>query len=294
MKAVHRSYVLLHLSIILWGFTAIIGALITLSSGALVWWRVGITSVILFLWPRIRRELFGLSLKMITNYAWIGVMVAVHWVCFFASVKYANASIALITMSMTALFTAFIEPVILKYRINRLDIGLSILVIPAMALTMYEFEENMIVGFWLGIVAAFLLAYFTVLNRKLISGSSPETITFIEMAAAWLFLSILAPFFIYFQPDLQLLPNSQDLLYLSVLSIACTILPFILHLEALKHISAFATNLVINLEPVYGLILAIFILREHKELNTTFYIGASIIIGIVMAYPFVIRKQSKL
>ena len=126
-------------------------------------------------------------------------------------------------------------------------------------------------GFWLGILAALLLAYFTVLNRKYITDADPVTITFIEMTAAWVFLSVAGLVMLPFYELSGYWPDQSDLIYLVILSIGCTVLPFILHLEALKHISAFTTNLVINLEPIYGLILAVIILKEHRELNTGFF-----------------------
>lgn len=251
----------------------------------MVWWRVGITGLILLLWPGVRRVLPKLSKKVIRQFIWIGILVGLHWVCFFASVKYANASTALITMSLTALFTALIEPFILHTKLEKLGITLSILVVPAMILITQGLDGNMQLGFWLGIVAAFLLAYFTVLNRKYITGADPVTITFIEMTAAWLFITLFLPLAFYIWPHEPFFPGSTDIILLLILSIGCTVLPYILHLEALKNISALTTNLAINLEPVYGMILAAVILKEHEELGVNFYVGASILLVIIFAYP---------
>ena len=291
MKALQRSYLLLHISIVLWGFTAILGALISLSSTVMVWWRVGITGCLLFIWPGVRKGLKILSRQDTIRFTWIGILVGLHWVAFFASVKYANASTALITMSLTALFTALLEPFLLRSKLERYDIGLSILVIPAMLLITDGFEGEMRLGFWLGVLAAFLLAYFTVLNRKYITRAGPITITFIEMTTAWLFLSLLLPFLFYCWPETRMLPSTPDVIYLLILAIGCTILPFALHLEALKHITAFATNLIINLEPVYGLVLAALILKEYQELGQQFYLGAGLLLIIVFTYPFVKKKK---
>lgn len=221
----------------------------------------------------------------------IGVIVAIHWLCFYGSIKLANASVALITMSTTALFTALIEPHIFKWQLNFTDILLSILVIPAMYLTTYDFSTDMLWGFWLGIVSALLLAYFTILNRKLISEASPEVITFLEMGSSWLFLSICSFLLFVIETDYPVIPQNSDIIYLIVLSLGCTILPFVLHLKALKHISAFATNLIINLEPVYGIVMAAIILKEYRELNVKFYLGVIIIVLIVMMYPLLNSKK---
>lgn len=245
----------------------------------------------MFLWPGILNQVRRLPKSTIIKFIKIGIIVAVHWLCFYGSIKLANASVALITMSSTALFTALIEPYVFKKRLNPIDVFLSILVIPAMYLTTYDFDSNMLLGFWLGILSAVLLAYFTILNRKLITHASPEVITFLEMGSSWFFLSLCSGLLLFTDVSYPLLPNSTDIFYLITLSLGCTILPFVLHLKALKHISAFATNLIVNLEPVYGIVMAAIILKEYRELNARFYIGVIIIIVIVMLYPLLNRSR---
>ncbi len=285
MNQVQRSYLLLHLSVLFWSFTAILGDLISLSASVLVWWRVGLTALILLFWPKMISMVRRLDKVLLKRYFIIGSLIAIHWVCFYASVKMANASVALITMSTTAFFTAIIEPLVFKTSINKLDVMMSLLIVPAMFLTTAGFQGDMIVGFWMGIVAAIVLAYFTVLNRRDIGEVSPVCITFIEMASAWIFLSICSLLIFAFLDDTAWLPTQLDWVYLLVLSAFCTVLPFVMHLMAMKYVSAFTTNLVINLEPVYGIVLAIIILKEHKELNFQFYIGVVLILFIVMTYP---------
>lgn len=290
---VRQAYILLHISIFLWGFTAILGDLIGLSAGVLVWWRVALSSVFLSFWPDLIVKVKRLDAKDRRRFIYIGVLVGLHWLCFYGSIKMANASVALITMSSTALFTAIIEPRVFNTKFSGIDIGLGILVIPAMYLIYYTFEGDMLIGFWLGILAAILLAYFTILNRKYMGQTEPMVVTFIEMASSCIFLTFLAPVLLLIDGGADyLIPNLSDGFYLIVLSIGCTILPFVLHLKALKHISAFTTNLIVNLEPVYGIIMAALILKDFKELNVNFYIGVAIIILIVMIYPIVLKQRS--
>lgn len=293
MKVEHKAYVYLHIAVLLWGFTAILGDLIQLNAISLVWWRVALTSLILFFWPGLVKQLRALEWRLIKRYTFIGFLVGLHWICFYGSIKLANASTALIAMSTTALFTAFLEPLMTGKKLAALDIILSLLIVPAMALTVYGFKGTMLLGFWVGIGAAFLAAYFAVLNKKSIDLASSELITWIEMVAASILLSIILPIVFYWQPDIAFVPSYKDLGLLLVLSIFCTILPYILHLKSLEQISAFASNLIVNLEPVYGILMAIFILKEHKELNGQFYLGVSIIILIIMIYPYLKRVTRK-
>jgi drug/metabolite transporter (DMT)-like permease len=147
-------------------------------------------------------------------------------------------------------------------------------------------------GFWAGLAAALLAATFGTLNKKMVAKAHPYEITFLELGSAWIFLSLLLPFFFSQNPGLVFWPNLLDLGYLLVLSLLCTTLPYILSLRALHHLSAFGANLVINLEPVYGIALAWLILKENKELSPGFYWGVLIILAAVFSYP-VIKKRVK-
>lgn len=288
-----RAFVLLHVSIVLWGFTAILGALISLTAFELVWQRVAITSAFLLFWPGMIQKLRNLPWKDVSHFGMIGVIIGIHWLCFYGSIKLANASIALITMSTSALFTAFLEPLFTKSKVNKTDLILSMLIIPAMILTTHDFDESKLIGFAAGIAAAFLSALFAVLNKKKINTTNAEVMTFIEMFSALLFISLTIPVIVHIYGYFSFLPSGRDIILMLVLSVCCTILPFLLHLRALKHISAFATNLAINLEPVYGILMAIFILRENRELSLSFYLGVLLIMSIVFLYP-TIKKQRQI
>ena len=287
MNPTKRAYLELHLAVFLYGFTAILGDLISLSATVLVWWRVLITSISLFLLIRFGKTLKGIPRKLLWEYIGIGILIAIHWITFFASVKYANASIALVCYATCSFFTSILEPILTKSKFQWYELGLGTLVIPGMALVVQGIQVDMLIGVWIGLFSTFIIALFSVLNKMRINDLDTPTLTFIEMTSAWVFISLLLPFFYFQNPELPLWPAGNDWIYLIILALACTTLALVLNLRALKHISAFASSLTYNLEPVYGIILAIFILQENKELSPTFYLGVLIILASVFSYPLI-------
>lgn len=285
----NKSYLQLHIAIFLWGFTAILGDIISLSAFWLVWWRVGITSASLLMLSGIRANLKTISLRLVKVYLLVGVLIAIHWVTFFGSIKYANASVALVAMSTASFFTAFLEPIYFKSSIRRLDVFFGFAIVPGMILVVNGLSGNMLLGFGVGLISAFLAALFAVINKKYVNETEPKTITFIELFGSFVFLTLLIPFVNTYQ-SLNWLPTGLDWMYLMILSILCTSVAFILHLYALKHISAFASNLAINLEPVYGIILAGLLLGDVQELSVYFYLGVLMILLCVTVYPIISRR----
>lgn len=289
MKPIQRAYFELHIAVLLFGFTAILGDLISLSALVLVWWRVFFTSISLFFLIGFGRKLRQLPRRLILQYMGIGVLVALHWLCFFGAVKYANASICLICMATTSFFTAIIEPIIMRQPIKGYELLLGVLILPGMILVVNNTDVSMMLGIWIGLLSALLAALFASLNKKLVDKAEPMTITFLELGSAWLFLSLLLPFYFQQTADAAFLPQGSDLFYLSVLAFLCTTLAYVLSLRALKHISAFAANLTVNLEPIYGIALAWLILNEQDELTLGFYLGGAIILLAVFSYPWLKR-----
>lgn len=295
MNTTSKAYLYLHISVFLWGFTAILGDLISLSAFWLVWWRVLITSFSLLLGGRVVRDIQKIPKPQLYRFIFVGVLIALHWLTFFGAIKYANASIALVAMSTTALFTSFIEPFFFKVNINRINILFGLAMIPGMLFIVQGIDDHMLIGLFIGLLSAFLAALFAVLNKLYIHQSDPATITFVELGSSWLFLSILSPATWILFDDTHFIPFGLDWVYLLVLALMCTTLTFILHLKALKYVSAFVSNLIINLEPVYGIALAALILGDYKELNVQFYVGVVIILLLVVLYPIVLgRMKSKL
>ncbi|MBK8827755.1 MAG: DMT family transporter [Saprospiraceae bacterium] len=206
-----------------------------------------------------------------------------------------NASVALICMSTTTLFTALIEPLYIRTKVNYTELAISIAIIPAMILIVNHLDISQINGVVSGIVSAFLAAVFSVMNKKYIKEADPIVISYIELSSSWLLISVILLTMNLFGQSMSPFfpPTIYDWVYLVILALLCTTLAQILTLKALKYLSAFELNLVVNLEPVYGILLAIVILKEHKELNPMFYLGAAIIIGSVFLYSYLNKKVIK-
>ncbi len=283
-----KAYLQVHLAVLLFGFTAILGDLIQLPAVMIVWWRVLITSASLLLFTKFGRSLSGLPTKQILVYAGIGMLIGLHWICFYGAVKLANASVCLICMSTTSLFTSLLEPLFLRTRLNKTELLLAVIIVPAMFLIVSTLDASYFTGVLVGLASAFLAAVFSILNKKNIAKTDPYTISLIELSSAWAMISLLllVMWVLGFSPGRVLPATMTDWVYLCILALLCTTLAHVLTLKALKYISAFAANLVINLEPVYGILLAIVLLGEHKELHMSFYIGACLIMAAVLTYPF--------
>ncbi len=285
-----KAYRDLHIAVFLFGFTAILGDLISLSALNLVWWRVLITSLsLLFLvkWAPLLR----MPRRMLWSYAGIGVIVGLHWLTFYGSVKLANASVSLVCMATTSFFTSLLEPLILGRKVRAYEILLGVFIVPGMILVANNIEVSMMTGVWVGLSSALFASLFSILNKKLISGANELDITLIEMSSAWVFLSIVILFMTIQSGVLpEIMPTPTDWFYLLILALLCTTFAYVLALRSLHHLSAFASNLTINLEPVYGIILAWLILKDSEDVTSGFYLGGVIIIASVFSYPF-FRKR---
>lgn len=285
-----RAWLELHFAVLCFGFTAILGVWISLSALNLVWWRVLITSVSLIILMKGARQVWLLPKRLILQYAGIGVLVALHWIAFYGAVKISNVSITLVCLATTSLFTAFLEPLIMKRPILRVEVLLGLLVIPGMMLVVSQIEASHWAGVAAGLASALFAAIFSILNKKLVTRAKPMEITLIELGSSFIFISMILGVMLLMGKDLNLKPTNMDWVHLLVLSLLCTTLAYILTLTALQHLSAFASNLTINLEPVYGIILAILLLGEHKELTISFYIGVLMILMAVISYPYLKKK----
>jgi drug/metabolite transporter (DMT)-like permease len=296
MAPATKAYLQIHLAVILFGFTAILGDLITLSALNLVWWRVMITSFSLLFFLKRETIYQVFANKTYRPLAGIGVLVGLHWIFFYGAVKLSNATITLVCMATTSTFTAIVEPLILKTRFKWVELLLGALLLPCILLIINQIPSGHFMGVVSGLAAALLAAVFAVLNKKYIRSTDSYTLTFVELSSAFLFLSAVLVILIpggYFDDNVLWPENPSQWFYMALLSLGCTTLAYVLSMKALNHISAYASNMVINLEPVYGILLAIIILEEHKELNHNFYIGAFMIGLIVFTYPFIISKMQR-
>jgi drug/metabolite transporter (DMT)-like permease len=281
----------MHIAVILFGFTAILGDLIQLSAVMIVWWRVLLTSLSLLIFIRMGKTLLLLSKKDIILFLGIGFIVGLHWLCFYGSVKLANASVALVCLATTAFFTSLLEPILVGKKFNLFDSIVGALMVPGMALIFYNADSVMFNGIIVGLLAAFLMAVFAILNKINLHKSDFYSITFLEMIGAFMVTTIIIPFASDSSGQNHILPPStQDWGYLILLVLACTTFAYVLSLSALKFISAFNSNLIANLEPFYGIIIAAIILKEYKELSLEFYLGSLLIILSVFIYPILHKR----
>jgi len=283
-----RAYGQIHLCVLLWGFTAILGKLISLPALALVTWRMLLVTATLACLPRVWRGLRALSPRLRWTYAAIGVVVALHWLSFYGAIKLANASVAVSCLALGSLFAAALEPFIARRRLDRRELALGALVVPGMALLVGGVPAAMRPGIAVGVLSAFLTALFSALNKRYVVHADALTVTWLELGAGTLFLLALAPWLGI--AALLPPPSPRDGLLLLVLALACTLLPFALSLVALRRISAFSTQLALNLEPVYAIALAALLLGEQRELGGNFYLGVAIVLSVVLVHPWLHRR----
>jgi drug/metabolite transporter (DMT)-like permease len=293
MSARRRAWLQLHFCVVLWGFTAVLGKLISLAALPLVWWRLVIVAGTLLLARRAWSGLSPLPPRLIAIYAGIGVIVTVHWLTFYASVKLSNASIAATCMALTPVFISFVEPVLVRTRFNPRELLFGLAVIPGVFLVVGGTPRGMHLGIAIGAISALFIAAFASLNKRYIGSSNALTVTGIEMTSGVLFLTLAAPLLPQSQP-LFVWPSMHDAVLLLVLALGCTLLPFALSLVALRHLSAFSTVLAVNLEPVYAIVFAILILGEQHQLTPGFYAGVAIILAVVFLHPWLSpRRQAQ-
>jgi len=297
MNETQKSYLALHIAVLLYGLTAILGDLISLPAFTLVWWRVLITSFSLLFFVNAVKLYRSLPRRDIINFSLIGTIIAVHWLTFFGAVKLSNVSVCLVCMATASFFTSLIEPLLLEQKFNPYEAGLGLLIIPGMVLIMNDLDASLWLGIPVALLSAFLAALFSVLNKKYVKRATTTEITYLELSSAWLFLTLCLPFFFWQSGTsfAELMPPEQsDWIYLLILALLCTTLAYYLGLYALKELSAFASNLTINLEPVYGILLAIVILNEDEELSQNFYLGTGIILLAVLVYPLIQKRMRKI
>jgi drug/metabolite transporter (DMT)-like permease len=290
-----RALAYVHASVVLWGFTAILGKLISLPAAALVWWRMLLVAGALALLPRVWRGLRAMPPRLVLVIAAIGVVVALHWLSFYASIKLANASVAATSMALGAVFAALIEPFWVGRRFRWRDLATGVAAVPGVMLVVGALPDEMRIGFAVGVVSAFLTAVFTVLNKRFATGADPLAVTAVEMISGWLILWAMLPMLAGLPGGEVTLsiPGARDAILLVVLAVCCTIVPFALSLVALREVSAFSLQLAVNLEPIYAIGLAMLLLGEHRELTPAFYLGVAIVLAAVFLEPLLARRAAR-
>lgn len=305
MPQTQTAWLQIHFCVFLWGFTAIIGKLISMAAMPLVLWRMLLVAVLLFCVPRVWYSLATLSRRHFLAFSGVGVLVAIHWLGFYGAVKLANASVAATCMAMVPVFLCVIEPLVTGRPFVLRELCLGIIAVPGMGLVVGGTPENMNIGVFVGVLSALFAALFGAYNKRLIHRTDALSATALEMLSGGLFVAALGLAFVLWSPSdsaatviwpdssqMFALPSWADLRYLLILAMLCTLLPFALSLRALRHLSAYASALAVNMEPIYAIILAVLILGEQRELGATFYAGAALILAVVFAYPFVVKVRA--
>ena len=290
MTDARRASLQIHACVLLWGFTPILGKLISLSALPLVWWRMLIVVIALALLPRVWRGLRAMPLKLALAYCGIGVIVALHWLTFYGAIKLANASVAVISMALCPIFLALVEPWIARRPFDLRELGLGLFVVPGVLLVVGGTPAGMQLGLLVGVVSAFLASTFSALNKRYVGQADALSVTAIELGAGTLLLTIAAPLLPHSGPVFPL-PGLRDAVLLVILAYGCTLLPFALSLVALRQISAFTAQLAINLEPVYAIAIAALLFGEQRQLDGHFYLGVLIIVAAVIGHPLLARRR---
>ena len=275
--------------VVILGFTGIFGKLISLETIHLVWYRMLIAFLALVLFLFFKKNLFTISRKNFIGVLGVGALVTVHWLCFFESIKVSSVSVAVVCLSTSSLFSALIEPLFFKRKLLAYEVIMAIIVAGALAFVM-GMETQYLLGYIYGITAAFLGTLFTLFNAKYIKKTDATQITMIEMLSGVLILSCL----LLFKQDYTVftsLISLNDLYYLIILGILCTAMVFVWMTEIMRHVTPYSLIMAINLEPIYSIILALIIFGDNELMSTSFYIGSSIIIGVVFLEGYIKNKQ---
>jgi drug/metabolite transporter (DMT)-like permease len=286
MSSSVRAFFLIHFCVVLWGFTAILGKAITLSALPLVWWRVVLVTGSLMIVPRFWSGLGKVSFRSAAVYFGIGVVVAMHWLSFYGSIKLSNASVAATCMAFTPLFIAFLEPFLIRRAFDTRELFFGAAVVPGVALVVGGTPTQMRTGLILGVLSAFLAAVFGMLNKRFIERGDALTVTGLEMGSGVICLSLVA--LVLPHGSVIITPSRHDALLLLILALGCTLTPFSLSLVAMRHLTAFTTALAVNMEPVYSIVLAIAIFREQQQLDLGFYAGVAIVLVVVFSHPLLL------
>lgn len=289
-SSVTKNLLILHFTVFIWGFTGILGALISVDAVQMVWYRVMIASITLFLYFTLTKTSLKVTRKEFLQFFFTGSIVALHWILFFHAIKVSTVSVTLVCLSSFTLFTAILEPLIKKQRILIPDIIVGLIIILGIYL-IFKFESQYTLGIIFGLTSAIASSLFATINSILVQKSDHKIIGFYEIAGAFLWITLYRLF------DKTLLTESfnlstSDWAYLFVLGTICTALAYIAGVSVMRTLSAFRVALITNLEPVYGIILAFIFFGTKEAMSTGFYFGAGLILGVVFLYPIYKKRKN--
>ena len=286
-----KSYLHLHIIVFIWGFTAVLGKLISLEALDLVWYRMLFASVIMTFVVLFNKEKIRVPFNVLIGFIVSGIIIALHWLTFYQAIKVSNVSITLACLSTGAFFASILEPIFYKRKIIWYEVLFGLIVIFGLGI-IFKVETQYTTGIYLAVTSAFLSALFSVINGEYAKEYSPNVISVYELSSGFLFLSIYLFFADSFTPAFFAL-SSNDLLWLFLLSSICTAYAFSASVKVMKFLSPFTVMLTINLEPIYGIILVLLIFPENEKMSPMFYIGAIIILATVIANG-IMKSRKKL
>ncbi|MBC6401549.1 MAG: DMT family transporter [Ekhidna sp.] len=289
-----KDYLLLHFIVLIWGFTAVLGLLITIPSVEVVFFRTLIAAAALIILLKIRKR--EISIKKRRDLLMIlgtGTLIAAHWILFFMSARIANVSICLAGMATCSLWTSLLEPLSQGRKIKGFEVMLSIIAFIGIAV-IFSAAFNYLTALLAAVLSAFIASIFTIINGRFTNHYNPYVITYYEMVGACSTVLLFYPFYAaYFTDKIVWIPSVSDWVYLVALAICCTVYAYAMSVELMKRLSAFSINLVVNLEPVYGIMLAWLIFGDKEEMNSGFYLGTGLILTSVLLYPILNRRHRK-
>jgi len=289
-----KAFIQLHLAVFLAGFTGILGRLITLNEGMIVWYRLLLTAVTMWILFGLMKKIKKIPLADILKITGVGFIAAMHWVTFYGSIKYANVSVALVCFSAIGFFTALFEPIILKKRLNWTELLLGLITLTGIYI-IFHFDTQYKTGIIIGIISAVLASLFPIFNREFLKRINVETMLTWQQTGGLLVLSVLLPFYLQRFPTDHFFPSLENLGWLLMLSWLCSVVAFQLSANALKRLSAFTVNLTYNLEPVYGIILAFMVYKENQFLSKWFFVGFAVIaVALVIHIILLLKVERKL
>ena len=275
------NYLHLHFIVFIWGFTAVLGALISLEAIPLVWYRMLLATLIIMVFLKIKKENLKFSIRTLAGFALAGIIIALHWLTFFGAIKASNVSVTLAVLSTGAFFASILEPLLYGRKIIIYEVFFGLIVVIGLYI-IFDVEATYTLGIVLALVSAFLSALFSVINGKFILKNKASVISFYELMFGVLGISIYLAFSGSFTAEFFTL-STHDWIYLSILASACTAYAFIASIHVMKWISPYTVMLTINMEPIYGIILALIVLGDSENMSPQFYYGAAIILLTVIA-----------
>ena len=287
-----KAFIQLHIAVFLAGFTGILGRLISLNEGMIVWYRLLITSISMWILFGLAKKIHRIPAKDIFKISAVGFIAAMHWVTFYGSIKYANVSVALVCFSAAGFFTSLFEPAILRRKFDLAELSLGLMTLAGIYI-IFHFDTQYKTGIVIGLISALLGALFPVLNRQFLQRVNVETMLAWQQTGGLIWISLLLPFYVLRFPPEHFLPGAMDMIWLLVLSWLCSLIAFRYSAYALKRLSAFTVNLSFSLEPVYGIMLAFIVFKENKLLSMWFYIGFIIIAAAIILHALLLFKQEQ-